>query len=120
MLTLEETIIDTHDDYNPWAECVVGFNDDGNFVIRYDFTDYDEPESNYILDAVVKKENALVVALFLKIHLIDLPSYLEKKFGEPLNTSTSTEVKHVFEDLINYISACKGDYHLHRTMTERS
>lgn len=41
MLTLEETIVDTHDDYTPWADCVVGFNNDGDFVIRYNFINYE-------------------------------------------------------------------------------
>lgn len=114
MLALEEIIVDTHDDYTPWADCLVGFNDDGDFVVRYNFIDYDYRERSYTREAVIKKDNALEVAQFLGVHLIDLPMHLEEKFGQPLDSSTAGEVKSIFEDLLNYISANKGNYQLHR------
>ena len=114
MLALEEIIVDTHDDYTPWADCVVGFNDDGDLVIRYNLMDYDHRERSYTRDAVIKKDNALEVAQFLKVHLVKLPAHLENKFGQPLDSSTAGEVKIVFDDILNYISANKGDYQLHR------
>ena len=65
MLTLEETIVDTHDDYNPWADCVVGFNNDGDFVIRYNFIDYDNRSNCYTRDAIILNS----ATLFYKINL---------------------------------------------------
>ena len=115
MLTLEETIVDTHDDYNPWADCVVGFNNDGDFVIRYNFIDYDNRSNCYTRDAIIKKDNAWEVARFLKIHLTELPQHLEKKLGKPLDSSTATGVRNVFEDVLNYMAANKGIYKLHRS-----
>ena len=114
MLALEEIIVDTHDDYTPWADCIVGFNDDGDFVVRYNLINYDYRDRSYTRDAVIKKNNALEVAQILKIHLIDLPVHLEKKFGQPLDSFTASEVKNIFNDILNYISANKGCYQLHR------
>lgn len=114
MLALEEVIIDTHDDYTPWSCCSVGFDDEGNFVVRFDSIDYDDHRNDYTRDIVVEKEEALKMAQYLKVHLVGLPQHIEHKFGKELGFSTYREVEDMFKELMDYVLSCGVHYNIRR------
>ena len=97
-LALEETIADTHDDYTPWGECVAGFADNKNFVVRYCLENY-EKDYEILEDAVMKPGEAYELAKRMKVHVIDLPKALAEEFGVERDTLTSSEAYEVFEDV---------------------
>ena len=101
-LALEETIADTHDDYTPWGECVAGFTDNKNFVLRYRLENY-ENDSEETEDAVMKPEEAYELAKRMKVHVVGLPKALVREFGVERNVMTSREVYKVFEDVQQFL-----------------
>lgn len=104
MLTLEKTIADTHDDYSPWADVIAGFSDDRELVIRYSYTDYDDRDNDYRLSASLDFDSSLKVARRLGVSITGLPEELARKFGSSTDMATASEVKDIFEEVIDFLS----------------
>lgn len=101
-LALEAIIADTHDDYDPWGECVAGFADNKDFIVRYYLENYAEGYET-TEDAVMKPGEAYELSKIMKVHVTDLPKALAEEFGEERNTHTSGEAYKVFEQVLNFL-----------------
>lgn len=114
MLTLSRLIIDTHDDYDPWADIVVGFTDDREFVIRFEYKDYDDRSRDYLLSAYIDFDNAIRLSRQLRISLLELPDCIEKEFGGPLDRCTAGEVKDTFDEILDFIGSYRIRYRIRK------
>ena len=106
-LALAETIADTHDDYDPWGECVVGFTERKELVVRFNLINNGKGEELFE-DAVMKPGEVLELSKLLEVHVVDLPRALVKEFGKERNVMTSTEAYDVFQGVLD----CLLDNHI--------
>ncbi len=114
MLALEETIIDMHDDYTPWADVSVGFDDDKSLHIVYYHEDYQD-NIFYNLRAVVTLENAWKFAQALNTTLTDIPAELMKRLGD---TSHQARLQEVLDTFYAIISLLKSHHIEHQVKKE--
>ena len=111
MLLLEELIIDSDGDMPIDSGIVAGFDDDKNFAVVLDYTDY-ETGYNRKTWAVVEKEDALAMADYLKVRLTSLPQEILERFGDSSNIAVPSEVEAVFKEILDFIIACGVRYRL--------
>ena len=111
MLLLEELIIDSDGDMPIGSGIVAGFDDDKNFAVVLDYTDY-ETGYNRNTWAVVEKEDALVMADYLKVRLTSLPQEIFERFGDSSDIVVPSEVEAVFKEILDFIIACGVRYQL--------
>ncbi len=109
MLAFGETLIYTHDDFNPWADVEVGFDDDANFIVLLDYTDYEEPSESYKKRLVLSRDEAFYLADKLGTTLTRLPKWFVREWGQENNTLyTASESVALFHDIKKYLSAITG------------
>ena len=111
MLLLEEIIIESNGDLEIVSTVVVGFDDDKNFVVELETNDYEVRRGNQRLWAVVKKEDALMLADYLKVKLTALPKTFDKKFGES-GAFVLSYVEARFKEILDFILGCGVHYQL--------
>lgn len=111
MLLLEELIIDSDGDMQIGSGIVAGFDDEKNFAVVLDYTDY-ETGYNRKTWAVVEKEDALVMADCLKVRLTSLPQEISERFGDSSDIAVPSEVEALFKDILDFILACGVRYQL--------
>lgn len=111
MLLLEELIIDSDGDMLIGSGIVAGFDDEKNFAVVLDYTDY-ETGYNRKTWAVVEKEDALAMADCLKVRLTSLPQEIRKRFGDSNDMSVPSEVEALFKEILDFIISCGVRYRL--------
>jgi hypothetical protein len=111
MLLLEELIIDSDGDMQIGSCIVAGFDDEKNFAVVLDYTDY-ETGYNRKTWAVVEKEDALAMADYLKVRLTSLPQEILERFGDSSDIAVPSEVEAVFKEILDFIIACGVRYRL--------
>ena len=111
MLLLEELIIDSDGDMLIGSGIVAGFDDEKNFAVVLDYTDY-ETGYNRKTWAVVEKEDALTMADYLKVRLTSLPQEIFERFGDSSDIAVPSEVEAVFKEILDFIIACGVRYRL--------
>ena len=111
MLLLEELIIDSDGDMLIGSGIVAGFDDEKNFAVVLDYTDY-ETGYNRKTWAVVEKEDALAMADYLKVRLTSLPQEILERFGDWSDIAVPSEVVAVFKDILDFIISCGVRYQL--------
>ncbi len=111
MLLLEELIIDSDGDMPIGSGIVAGFDDDKNFAVVLDYTDY-ETGYNRKTWAVVEKEDALAMADYLKVRLTSLPKEILERFGDWSDIAVPSEVEAVFKDILDFMISCGVRYQL--------
>ena len=111
MLLLEELIIDSDGDMLIGSGIVAGFDDEKNFAVVLDYTDY-ETGYNRKTWAVVEKEDALAMADYLKVRLTSLPQEILERFGDSSDIAVPSEVEAVFKEILDFIIACGVRYRL--------
>ncbi len=109
MLALEETIIDMHDDYTPWADVTVGFEDDKSLNIIYYYEDYQD-NVFYNLRAVVTLENACKFAQALNTTLTRIPAELMQRLGDTSHHASRAEVLDTFYAVLSILKSHHIDY----------
>ena len=90
---------------------VAGFDDDKNFAVVLDYTDY-ETGYNRNTWAIVEKEEALEMADYLKVRLTSLPKEILERFGDWSDIAVPSEVVAVFKDILDFIISCGVRYQL--------
>ena len=111
MLLLEELIIDSDGDMQFGSGIVAGFDDEKNFAVVLDYTDY-ETGYNRNTWAIVEKEEALEMADYLKVRLTSLPKEILERFGDWSDIAVPSEVVAVFKDILDFIISCGVRYQL--------
>ena len=114
MMTLQEVIVESHDDFPIWSSVVVGFDDDKSLVVLLEHDDYDEPDYAYKVYATVDKRDAMGMARRLNVSLTDLPAVIFKRYGEASNVFVPSEVEATFKDILDVILDCGVRYRLKR------
>lgn len=105
-LALEELIIESMDDTDVMVYLTVGFHSDKSLVIRLEYTDSNHPDEGYVKDARIDKEAAYRMAVRLRVGLLDLPTYLSKRFGREVGVPTPSEGGPAFEELLYFVRSC--------------
>ena len=111
MLLLEELIIDSDGDMQIGSGIVAGFDDEKNFAVVLDYTNY-ETGYNRNTWAIVEKEEALEMADYLKVRLTSLPKEILERFGDWSDIAVPSEVEAVFKDILDFIISCGVRYQL--------
>ena len=111
MLLLEELIIDSDGDMQFGSGIVAGFDDEKNFAVVLDYTDY-ETGYNRNTWAIVEKEEVLEMADYLKVRLTSLPKEILERFGDWSDIAVPSEVVAVFKDILDFIISCGVRYQL--------
>ena len=111
MLLLEEMIIDSDGDMQIGSGIVAGFDDDKNFAVVLDYTDYETGYSRKTC-AVVEKEESLMIADNLKTRLTALPQEIRERFGDSSDIAVPSEVEAVFKEILDFIISCGVRYQL--------
>ena len=111
MLLLEELIMDSDGDMLIGSGIVAGFDDEKNFAVVLDYTDY-ETGYNRKTWAVVEKEDALAMADYLKVLLTSLPQEIFERFGDLSDIAVPSEGEAVFKEILDFIIACGVRYQL--------
>lgn len=111
MLLLEEIIVESNSDLEIVSTVVVGFDDDKNFVMELETNDYEARRGNQRLWAVVEKEDALMLADYLKVKLTALPKVFDEKFGES-GPFVLSYVEARFKEILDFILDCGIHYQL--------
>lgn len=111
MLLLEEIIVESGGDLEIVSTVVVGFDDDKNFVVELETNDYEFRCGNQRLWAVVEKEDALMLADYLKVKLTALPRTFDEKFGES-GVFVLSYVEARFKEILDFILDCGMHYQL--------
>lgn len=112
MLALEKNIIESHDDYSIWYGISAGFDDDKNFIVVLERTDYDNPRNSCKKYAVVYMDEAYRMARRQNAKLTGLPDLIYSKFGEETNLALPAYVRDRFDEILGYISSCGVRYTL--------
>ena len=110
MLALEEWIAKSDDDLEIWASVTVGFDDDKNLVVKYEYVDYEEDTNNSETIAFVSLEDAYKMARRLNVQLTALPATIKKRCGYRSDQLVPSQVKASFKEVLNYIISCGVSY----------
>ena len=82
-----------------------------NFVMELETNDYEARRGNQRLWAVVEKEDALMLADYLKVKLTALPKVFNEKFGES-GAFVLSYVEARFREILDFILDCGIHYQL--------
>ncbi len=118
MLVREELIIEVHDDFDPWADVVVGFDDDKCLNVIFEYESYNE-ERKYNLRAIVSFDDARELANKLSISLLDLPREFQRRLGEDSHFASVSECRETFQAILNFIDAYRIDYRVKREARDK-
>lgn len=111
MLLLEEIIVESDSDLEIVSTVAVGFDDDKNFVVELEMNDYESRRGNQRHWAVVEKEDALMLADYLKVKLTVLPKVFDEKFGES-GAFVLSYVEARFKEILDFLLDCGVHYQL--------
>lgn len=75
-------IFNSHEDFSVVEDLYAGFDNDFNLIILCEHTDYDAPDYNCAICAIVKKEEAYRLAKRLKVSLCELPMEISNSMSE--------------------------------------
>ena len=104
-LLFERHIASSDDDLEIGADITVGFNDDKNFVIILAPWDYAGVGANRWCQAIVEKEEALVLASKLRVNLTELPDTFQSKFNNShlSDMMVTWEVEAIFKEILDFL-----------------
>ncbi len=75
-------IFNSYDYFSVVEDLYAGFDNDFNLIILCEHTDYDAPDYNCAICAIVKKEEAYRLAKRLKVSLCELPMEISNSMSE--------------------------------------
>ncbi len=109
MLAFEEYLIETHDDFCPYADLCVGFDDDGSLTFLLRVKDYQEPEQSYERRLYIKRNDAFALAQKLNVPLTALPKFFRREWGADHHSlHTANECVGMFRELKDYFKPMVG------------
>lgn len=82
-LALLEVLAESDDDLEIWASLVVGFDAAKNFIVRFEYTNYEERARDYDIDLLVEPDEAFRLARLWRVRLVELPRACCERFGRP-------------------------------------
>ena len=113
MLLLEEIIAVSDEDLEIVSDLVAGFSDDKNFVVKLETDEYGvRCRSRRKVWAIVEKEDALMLADYLKVKLTALPLEFQKRFGDSSGSLANSYVEAEFKEILDFILDCGVHYQL--------
>ena len=116
-LVLERVILDTHDDYSPWAGLSCGFDKDRNFVVVHnfeeevlrDFRQLQAPAGpsrrRTVTRLSISFNDAFSLSRRMKCAVTALPEAFDEEFGGPLDESTANVVDELFDEICAFLNS---------------
>lgn len=97
-LALLEVLAESDDDLEIWASLVVGFDAAKNFIVRFEYTNYEERARDYDIDLLVEPDEAFRLARLWRVRLVELPRACCERFGRlnPYPQPVPSQVKRLF------------------------
>ncbi len=95
---LLEVLAESDDDLEIWASLVVGFDAAKNFIVRFEYTNYEERARDYDIDLLVEPDEAFRLARLWRVRLVELPRACCERFGRlnPYPQPVPSQVKRLF------------------------
>ncbi len=112
MLTSEEIIIESDEDFEIVSTISAGYDYRRNFVVHYYCIHYERHRYEVDYKAIVDEDNAKLMAKRLKIDYNDLPRVLYREFGDCTGTTTLSGIEYVFKEILEFILDCGAKYKL--------
>lgn len=117
-LVFEEVIIEAHDDYSLWGSVVAGFDDSKRLLVVFECINYDESEK-YAIIASLDMDNALRLSRRMGVPLTGIPKELYEMYGDDSNMSRCSEVKSVFDRILDYIGSTGARFKVRHTARKK-
>lgn len=114
MLALEEWIAESDDDLEIWASVTVGFDDDKNFIVMYEYVDYEEESNNYVLKALIGLQDASRLSDKLDVRLTALPLAIKERYINHSSVLVPSQVEARFKSILKFITGYGIRYRLKR------
>lgn len=100
-------VFNSHEDFSVFEAVYAGYDENLNLIIICEHTDYDAPDYDCALYAVLNKHEALRLARRLKVTLLDLPLQIAESMSEwdeivcPLPSDVRNCFKEITECLVD-------------------
>ncbi len=115
MLLMEKFIAGSDDDMPIGASVVAGFDDNKDFVVEFEFNDYENPERDYLIRATVEMDEAREMAGRIQKSVLDLPDLLQQNFPkEPKTLPGISDMEKTFQEILDFLLDNGAHYTLKR------
>ena len=101
MLTLEGGIAHSNSELEVYGYCGAGFLENKDLVIYYKYVCSFDPSSDYTVEAIINKDEAVVFAKELGVHLTEIPAEINRRYDYPCDEGGAGEVEKVFQDILD-------------------
>ena len=110
----EALIAESDNDMEIVSSLSVGFDLFGNLVVEMDYADGSDSRYDYRLDAIVDKDELVLLSRELESFNKSLPLAISDRFGKGWKLLTPSDIDGVFSDILDFILDCGAHYKLKR------
>lgn len=107
-----EVIVESNDDLEIWSSIVVAFDIYGNLEVTLEFIDYTNHKYDTCVCAMVEKNELQILEKSLHVEICNIPQLLFHRFGDVSNKAVPSEVRKIFQDILEFLLDCGVRYHL--------
>lgn len=113
MIKFSELIAESDEDLEKISAALsVGCGDDGMFGVQYEFKDDDDDWNNDCVQAIVDKDETLLLAKNLGVSVLNLPKVFCDKFDPNSSVLVPSEVEAIFKEILEFICDSGAKYKL--------
>ena len=114
MLLLEGGIASSHSECEVYGYCGAGFRENKDLVIFYSYTCSFDHSSDYTIEAIIDKDEAVAFARELGVHLTEIPAEINRRYDFPDDAAGVGEVENLFNDILASLLDIHIKYRLER------
>ena len=111
MIVLETEIIGSKD-LKSAAGITVGFDDNNDFLVELQFSNYVNENESYRKRATLSSRDAYRISERLKIKATALPEYIYRTYGEKAEASSPADIKNIYSQILDYITSSGCRYRM--------
>ena len=113
MIDYSELIAESDEDLEKISAALsVGGGDDGMFGVQYEFKDDDDDWNNDCVQALVDRDDAIVLARNVGVTVSNLPKAFCDKFDPNSSVLVPSEVEAIFKEILEFICDSGAKYKL--------
>lgn len=112
MLENETGIIESIDDFDTWAYIVAGYDFRGRLIIKYDYSDVNNPHNDYSQRAIIDADDVKTLAHRLGVTPHEIPSAIKEELGSLSPVGDTSTVRYAFKEILLFIIEKQAQYKL--------
>ena len=113
MIKFSELIAESDEDLEKISAALsVGCGDDDMFGVQYEFKDDDDDWNNDCVQAIVDRDDAILLARSMKVAVSNLPKVFCDKFDPNSSVLVPSEVEAIFKEILEFICDSGAKYKL--------